>query len=100
MSDVAKRATPANSLMRRERNDPATLDLHNDRHNERPPARTLAEEAPQLDADLFLNQSLVGPFFNARSMNHFAEESRAVAQHFCTAGILSEAAADHVGVSL
>src|SRR6188768_1307323 len=99
MSAAAKSATPANSLTRRERVDPATLDLHDDRYDERPLSRTFPEEAPKLDADLFLDKPLVRPFLNTRSLNDVADELRALAQQVGAVRVLRETAADDVRIA-
>ncbi len=40
-------------------------DLHDDGQHERPAARTLAEEAAKLHPQFFLDESLIGAFFDA-----------------------------------
>ena len=55
-------------------------DLHDDRQHERPPARTFAEEAPQLDAQLFLDQALIGALLDARLLDDLGQQPRAVGQ--------------------
>src|SRR5262245_59632030 len=100
MSAAPNNATPANSLTRREKVDPATLDLHDDRYDERPPPRTFSEEAPELDADLFFDKALIGPFFNTGSLNDVAQKLRAVAQQFRTGRVLHETAADDIRITL
>src|SRR5688572_19198870 len=99
MSATPNSATPKNSLIRRERVDPATLDLHDDRYDERPPPRPFSEKAAQLDADLFLDEPLIGPFFNTRSVNDVGNELRSVTQQFAACGVLCEAAAHDVWIA-
>ena len=57
-------------------------NLHDDREDERPPARALAEETAQFDAQLLLDDSLVGSFLEARLLDHLAEQARAVGEQF------------------
>ena len=81
ISAAANSATPTNSLTRRETVDPPHVsDLHDDGQHERPPSRTLAEEAPQLDAQLFLDQPLIGPFLEAGLLDDLGEQPRAVGE--------------------
>src|SRR5215472_699465 len=81
MSAAANSATPTNSLKRRETVDPATRsDLHDDGQDERPPARTFAEEAAQLHPQFLLDQPLIGALFQARLIDHLAEHASAVGQ--------------------
>src|SRR5687767_3874497 len=93
MRAAPNRATPTNSLTRREMVDPATLDLHDDRDDERPAPRPFAEETPELDADFFLDEALIGPFFNACSLDDVGDKPRRIPQQFAARGILDEAAA-------
>src|SRR5581483_8890914 len=96
MSATAKSATPTNSLIRREAVDPPKLYLHDDGQHERPAPRALAEEAPQLHPQLFLDQSLIGALLDARLFDDFREHARAVGEQ--RLGVFHhEAARDDVG---
>src|SRR5882672_65103 len=100
ISAAAKRATPTNSLARREAFDPPTLsDLHDDGQHEGPPSRPFAEEAAQLDAQPFLDQPLVRAFFDARLLDDFRQQPRAVGQERL-AILHDEPARDDIGHAL
>src|SRR5947208_2980296 len=106
MSAAANSATPTNSLTRREAVDPLTrsdlqsrLDLHNDGQHERAPPRTFAEEAAQFDAQLLLDQSLIGAFLEARLFDDVGEQPRAVGEQRL-AVFHDEPARDDVGNAL
>src|SRR5881396_1235726 len=97
MRAPAKSATPRNSLTRREAVDPLTgSDLHDDGQHERPPPGTFAEEAAQLDAQLLLDEALVGPLLDARLVDDVAEQPRAVGEQRL-AVLHHESARDDVG---
>src|SRR5262252_7991367 len=97
MSAAANRATPTNSLKRRETVDPFTrLYLHDDGQHERAAARTLPEKPPQLHADFFLHQTLIRTLLDARLFHDFTEHARAVGEQ-CLAVLHDEAARDDVG---
>src|SRR5262245_19175643 len=97
MSAAANNATPTNSLTRREMVDPATLsDLHDDGQHKWPPPGTFAEEAAQFDAQLFLDEPLIGPFLDARLLHDLAQHARPVGQER-PAVLHDEAARDDVG---
>src|SRR5262245_39821099 len=80
MSAAAKSATPTISLMRREAVDPFTSDLHDDGQRERSAAGSLAEEASQLGADAFFDDSLIGAFFDPCLLDDLDQDARAVRQ--------------------
>src|SRR6185436_18714913 len=61
----AKSATPTNSLMRRDKVDSGTSDLHQHGQHEGPPARPFLEESPQLDAKFFRHEALVRTLLDA-----------------------------------
>src|SRR5262245_26277759 len=85
MSAAANSATPTTSLTRRERVDPATVsDLHDDGQHKRPPPGTLPEKAAQLDAQFFLDEPLIRPFFHARLIDNVAEHARTVGKQHLT----------------
>src|ERR1700730_10897527 len=81
MSAAANRATPTNSLTRRDTVDPLTVsDLHDDGHDQRPPPRAFAEEAAQLRPQLFLGQALSGAFLDAGLLRDVDQDARAVGE--------------------
>src|SRR2546427_79992 len=81
MRAAANKATPTNSLTRRDTVDRLTCsDLHDDGQHEWPAPGTLAEKAPQLDAQFLFDESLIGPFFEARLFDDLAEHPRPVGQ--------------------
>src|SRR4030095_7068840 len=92
-SAAPNKAIPKNSLTRRESLDPATLDLHDDRYNERSAPRTFLEETPELDADLFFDKPLIGAFLHARSLNDVANQLRSFPQQIRAPSVLSQAPA-------
>src|SRR5262245_12369481 len=77
---AAKSATPTNSRTRRETVDPFTSNLHDDRQDERPPARTFAKEPAQLGPELLFDDALVGAFLEARLIHHFSKNPGAIGQ--------------------
>src|SRR5262245_41575224 len=100
MSAAANSATPTNSLKRREMVDPATLsDLHDDGQHEGPPPRTFAEKAAQFDAQLLLDEPLIGAFLDAGLIHEVAQHARAVREQRL-AVFHHEAASDDVGDTL
>src|SRR5512140_3551942 len=74
MRAPANRATPRNSLTRRER-VLVTSDLHHHRQHERPEARTLAEKPLHVHANPLLDETGIGPFFDARPFNRGGDEA-------------------------
>src|SRR6478752_3663424 len=97
MSAAANSATPTNSRTRRDTVDPFTWsNLHDHRQHERPPARTLLEEAAQLDAQLLFDDSRISTFLEARPFHGVDQDARAVGEQFL--GVFhDEAARDDVG---
>src|SRR6478672_4738603 len=71
-------------------------DLHDDREDEWPPARAFAEESAQFDAQLLLDDPLIGTFFDAGLVDYLAEQSRALGEQIL-AVLHDEAARDDVG---
>src|SRR5438067_6965646 len=97
ISAAANSATPTDSLTRRETVDtPTVSDLHDDGQHERPPPGTLAEEAAELDAQPFLDQSLIGPLFDAGLFDDLGQQTRAVGEQRL-AVFHDETARDDVG---
>src|SRR5882762_5365299 len=96
MSAAAKSATPTNSLTRRETVDPPKSDLHDDGQHKWPPPGTFAEEAAQLHAQLFLDQPLVGAFFQAGLLDDLSQQARAVGEQR-PAVLHDESARDDLG---
>src|ERR1700730_6094797 len=81
ISAAANRATPTNSLTRRDTVDPLTVsDLHDDGDDERPPPRAFAEEAAQLGPQLFLDQALIGALLDARLLDDVDQDARAIGE--------------------
>src|SRR5690349_4740916 len=67
---TANRATPRNSLARREREDAVTVsDLHDDGQDQRAPPGSPLQKPSQLDAHLLAQQAGVRPFLDARGFN-------------------------------
>src|SRR5215475_2077775 len=77
---AANSATPTNSRTRRETVDPFTSNLHDDRQDERPPARTFAKEPAQLGPELLLDDALVGAFLETGLVHHIGENPGTVGQ--------------------
>src|SRR5712671_2614029 len=97
MRAAANRAMPTSSLTRREMADPFTWsDLHDDWHDERPPAGTLAEEAAKLHSHLLFDDALIRPLLDAGPLDHFDQQPRAFGQQFL-AVLHHETAGDDVG---
>ena len=71
-------------------------DLHDDGQHEGPPSRTFAEEAAQLHAQLFLDQSLIGPLFEAGLLDDLGQQARGVGEQRL-AVLHDEPARDDVG---
>src|SRR6266550_5454102 len=93
---AANSATPTNSRTRRETVDPFTSNLHDDRQDERPPARAFTEETAQFDPELFLDDALVGALLETRLVHDVGENFGAFReQRFAV--FHDEAARDDVG---
>src|SRR6185436_515037 len=80
MIAAPNRATPTNSRTRRETDARLTLNLHDDWQDERPPARPLAEEPPQFDPQLFLDQTRIRPLLDAGLLHDVRQHARAVSE--------------------
>src|SRR5688572_9457907 len=102
MRATANSATPTTSLTRRESaaTDPDTLYLHDHWKHHRTPARALAQEPPQLDANLFVNQSRIGALLDAGLGNHHRNELRSLGHHRIGFGVSHHAARDELGHTL
>src|SRR5262249_53914928 len=93
---AANSATPTNSRTRRETVDPFTSNLHDDRQDERPPARTFPEEPAQLGPELLFDDALVRAFLEAGLIHHISENPGTVGeQRFAV--FHDESARDDVG---
>src|SRR5207245_1566020 len=91
----------ADKLLDSTRKSPSThvSDLHDDGQHEGPPARTFAEKAAQLDAQLFFDEPLIGPLLNARLFDDVAQEACALGEEHLTV-FHHKAAGDDVGHAL
>src|SRR5688572_2438570 len=74
ISPAANSATPMNSLRRRDNVESFTSDLHQDRENQRSPARALLEKPPQLDTQFFGHEALIRPLFMAGRFDAFRDD--------------------------
>src|SRR5215218_7870995 len=95
-SAKANSATPMNSLTRREREDPATSDLHHDWQHQRPQSRTLSEEPLQVHANLLLDEPGIGSFFDARSIERRREQRRNLPKQRFGPGVEDETPCNYV----
>src|SRR5688572_5379998 len=80
ISPTAKSATPRNSLRRRDNVDSFTSDLHQDGENQWAAAGALLEEAPQLDAQLFSHEALIGPLLVTGGLDALRDHGGGVAE--------------------
>src|SRR4051812_8002820 len=80
MSAAANNATPTNSLTRREAVDRLKSNLHDDGQYERAAARSLPEEAPELDPQLLFDQALVRSLLDAGALHDVGQHADPVGQ--------------------
>src|SRR5262249_8633165 len=80
---------PAPSIVRKL--PPNLLDLQNYRHDQRTPCRSFYDEALQVSADLFFNDTDVGFFFRRGGVERIGDETAGVA-HEAVFGAGGEAA--------
>jgi hypothetical protein len=65
---------------------PGSSDFQDDRHDERPARRLLLDVALQVDADLFLDQDLIGALLGVRFLQRLADDGLGLLAQFKIAG--------------